>query len=110
MLYRQRAVTCGCSPWKTSTFQKLTAARKPRVVITYSIIGIQGLIRLAMRRPRGEEYEGDIEDAEERDGDAQLEAMGQGAGENGCWREDVRGWWVRCERIQGGMEEIGEDV
>ena len=55
-------------------------------MITYSIMGIQGLIRLAIRRPRGRVYECDIEeeeDAEESDGDAQLDAIGQGAGENG---------------------------
>ena len=72
-------------PVKTSTFQKLTAARKPKVVITYKIIGIQGLIRLAMRRPRGRVYGEDTdEDRVDTDvEDGQLEAMGQGAGENG---------------------------
>ena len=48
------AVERGMSaPWKTSTFQKLTATRKASVVMMYKIIGIQGLIRLAIRKPRG---------------------------------------------------------
>ena len=55
----------------------------------YSIIGIQGLIRLAIRKPRGRVYECDIDEEEERAetdwGDAQLDAIGQGAGEKGCW-------------------------
>lgn len=49
-------------PWKTSFFQKATAARKPKLVIAYNIIGIQGLRRLAIRRPRGREYADEIAD------------------------------------------------
>ena len=108
---RQRAVRR--SPWKTSTFQKLTAARKPRVVIMYSIIGIQGLIRLNIRRLRGRVYDGDTKgrceaEREEPDGEAQLDAIGHGAGENGGGSCEGRGWCVRWDRIQGGTEEIGE--
>ena len=76
----------------------------------YSIIGIQGLIRLAIRRPRGRVYDVDIEvdEVDERDGEAQLDAIGHGAGENGCWGWEGREWWVLWDRIQGGMEEMGE--
>lgn len=108
------SVKCACSPWKTSTFQKLTAVRKPKVVIMYSTIGIQGLIKLAMRRLRGRVYDDALEEEGEADareeGEAQLDAIGQGAGENGCWSCDGRGWCVRCERIHGGMEETGDEV
>ena len=113
LLTEQRAVAGVCSPWKTSTFQKLTATRKPRVVIMYKIIGIQGLIRLNIRRLRGRVYDGDTKERcegerEEPDGEAQLDAIGQGAGENGGGSCEGRGWCVRWDRIQGGTEEMGE--
>ena len=44
------------APWNTSAFQRLMAAIKPRLVMAYNIIGIQGLSRFAILSPRGRVY------------------------------------------------------
>lgn len=59
------------------------AARKPRLVIAYRIIGIHGLRRLAIRRPRGREYAVDDADrlGDENEDDVEVWSEAERIGE-----------------------------